>query len=186
MTAARFAIRMLDQEPPGRSRLPHRRGCGSALGVVAHANSALPSLAGAAAGLLLAALGHAGGWPYPRGGAQRIADAMVADLEQHGGTVEAGTPVSDLGTLDWGDPRRGDLLLLNTSPRLALTHPDVPAGYARALRSYRYGPGAAKVDFALDGPVRGRTPTSPTRRPCIWAARAPRSGRARTPSPPDE
>jgi phytoene dehydrogenase-like protein len=36
---------------------------------------------------------------------------------------------------------------------LALTHPDVPVGYARALKSYRYGPGVAKVDFALDGPV---------------------------------
>ncbi|BDZ39099.1 hypothetical protein GCM10025863_17130 [Microbacterium suwonense] len=59
----------------------------------------------------------------------------------------------DLRGLDWGDPRRGDLLVLNTSPRLALTHPDVPAGYARALRAYRYGPAAAKVDFALDGPI---------------------------------
>lgn len=154
VTAARFAIRMLDQGTPLAARAFRTEEAAALLsGVVAHANSALPSLAGAAAGLLLAALGHAGGWPYPRGGAQRIADAMVADLEQHGGTVEAGTPVSDLGALDWGDPRRGDLLLLNTSPRLALTHPDVPAGYARALRSYRYGPGAAKVDFALDGPV---------------------------------
>ena len=34
-----------------------------------------------------------------------------------------------------------------------LTHPDIPAGYARAIRRYRYGAAAAKVDFALDGPV---------------------------------
>ncbi|WP_345941154.1 NAD(P)/FAD-dependent oxidoreductase [Microbacterium sp. Se63.02b] len=122
-------------------------------GVVAHANSPQPSLAGAAAGLLLAALGHADGWPLPRGGAQSIADALVADLEAHGGSVEPGTAVTDLGALDWGDPGRGDLLLLNTSPRLALTHPDIPAGYRRALASYRYGAAAAKVDFALDGPI---------------------------------
>ena len=32
-------------------------------------------------------------------------------------------------------------------------HPDIPASYARAIRSYRYGPAAAKVDFALDGPI---------------------------------
>ncbi|MGB4135814.1 MAG: NAD(P)/FAD-dependent oxidoreductase, partial [Microbacterium sp.] len=92
-------------------------------------------------------------WPYPRGGAQRIADALRADLEAHGGAVRTDTLVGDLSRLDWGDPARGDLLMLNTSPRLALTLPDVPAGYARALRAYRYGAAAAKVDFALSGPV---------------------------------
>ncbi|WP_435526139.1 phytoene desaturase family protein, partial [Microbacterium foliorum] len=29
----------------------------------------------------------------------------------------------------------------------------VPARYARSIRGFRYGPGAAKVDFALDGPI---------------------------------
>lgn len=154
LTAARFAIRMLDQGTPLAARSFHTQEAAALIsGVVAHANSAQPSLAGAAAGLLLAALGHSGGWPYPRGGAQRIADALVADLEAHGGSVEAGTRVTDLGALDWGDPRRGDLLMLNSSPRLALTHPDVPAGYSRAISAYRYGAASAKVDFALDGPI---------------------------------
>src|SRR5690606_34212378 len=90
---------------------------------------------------------------YPRGGAQRITDALVADLEAHGGTVQTGMRVQELSSLDWGDARRGDVLLLNCSPRLALTHPEIPARYARAISSYRYGPAAAKVDFALDGPV---------------------------------
>ncbi|QYM65308.1 NAD(P)/FAD-dependent oxidoreductase [Microbacterium sp. Se5.02b] len=154
VTAVRYALRMLDQGTPLAAR-SFRTVEAAALmsGVVAHANSPQPSLAGAAAGLLLAALGHADGWPLPRGGAQSIADALVADLEAHGGSVEPGTAVTDLGALDWGDPGRGDLLLLNTSPRLALTHPDIPAGYRRALASYRYGAAAAKVDFALDGPI---------------------------------
>ncbi|WP_367948294.1 phytoene desaturase family protein [Microbacterium hominis] len=43
--------------------------------------------------------------------------------------------------------------MLDTSPRLLLTHPALPAAYARAIRAYRYGPAAAKVDFALSGPV---------------------------------
>lgn len=154
VTAVRYALRMLDQGTPLAAR-SFRTAKAAALisGVVAHANSPQPSLAGAAAGLLLAAHGHAGGWPLPRGGAQRIADALVADLEAHGGSVEPGTPVTDLTALDWGDPGRGDLLLLNTSPRLALTHPGIPSGYGRALASYRYGAAAAKVDFALDGPI---------------------------------
>ncbi len=154
VTAVRFALRMLDQGTP-LARRSFRTDEASALisGVLAHANTPLPSLAGAAAGLLLAAQAHAGGWMYPRGGAQRITDAMVADLEDHGGTVETGNRVTDLADLDWGDPARGDLLLLNSSPRLALTHPDIPAGYANSISAYRYGPAAAKVDFALDGPV---------------------------------
>lgn len=154
LTAVRYAIRMLDQGTPlARTSFRTEEAAALMSGVVAHANSPQPTLAGAAAGLLLAALAHAGGWPYPRGGSQTIADALVADLESHGGTVETGARVNDLRTLDAGDPSRGDVLLLNTSPRLALTHPDVPAGYARALRGYRYGAAAAKVDFALDGPI---------------------------------
>jgi phytoene dehydrogenase-like protein len=154
ITAIRYAMRMLEEGTPLAKRtFRTEEAAGLISGVLAHANTPLPSLAGAAAGLLLAAQAHAGGWMYPRGGAQRIADAMVADLEEHGGSIETGVHVTDLGALDWGDAARGDLLLLNTSPRLALTHPDIPARYARALRSYEYGPAAAKVDFALDGPI---------------------------------
>lgn len=154
VTAARFGWRVLQQ---GTRRAAHtfRHEPAAALlaGVVAHANTALPSLSSAAAGLLLAAHAHADGWVYPRGGAQAIADALRTDLEAHGGSVETNTPVRDLGALEWGDAARGDVLLLNTSPRLALTLPGVPGRYARALRRFRYGAGAAKVDFALDGPV---------------------------------
>lgn len=154
ITAIRFAMRMLDQGTPV-ARRSFRTDEAAALmsGVLAHANTPLPSLAGAAAGLLLAAQAHAGGWMYPRGGAQRITDALVADLQAHGGVVETGVHVTDLDSFDWGDPGRGDILLLNSSPRLALTHPDIPARYAKAISSFRYGPGTAKVDFALDGPV---------------------------------
>ncbi len=154
ITAARYAIRMLDQGT-FLARHSFRNDEAAALmsGVLAHANTPLPSLAGAAAGLMLAAQAHAGGWMYPRGGAQHITDALVSDLEAHGGTVETGSPVADLADFDWGDAARGDVLLLNSSPRLALTHPGIPSGYAKTISAYRYGPAAAKVDFALDGPV---------------------------------
>lgn len=154
LTALRFALRMLDQGTSLATRTFRTEEAAALIaGVLAHPPTPLPTLAGAAAGLLLAAEGHADGWMYPRGGAQSIADSLVADLESHGGSVEPGRHVEDLGTLDWGDPDRGDVLLLDTSPRLLLTHPDIPARYARAIRNFRYGPGAAKVDFALDGPI---------------------------------
>lgn len=154
-TGIRYGLRMLQHGLPGAStRFRSEEAAALLAGVIAHANTPLPSLAGAAAGLLLAAHGHSDdGWAYPRGGAQMIADALSSDLTAHGGKVTTGRHVRTLATLDWGDPARGDLLLLNTSPQLALTHPDIPAAYARRLRAYRYGPAAAKVDFALDGPV---------------------------------
>lgn len=154
LTALRYGIRALQQGTPLAARAFRTEEAAALFsGVAAHANTALPTLAAAAAGLLLAAQAHVGGWAYPRGGAQVIADALLDDLAQHGGSIETGVHVTDLRTLDWGDPARGDLLLLNTAPRLALTLPDVPARYAAALRRFRYGAAAAKVDFALDGPV---------------------------------
>ena len=155
VTAARFGIRMIEQGTMlGARAFRGQRASALLSGVLAHANAPLPSLAGAAAGLLLAAHAHGpDGWAYPRGGAQRIADVLVADLLSHGGSIHTGEHVRDLAALDWGDPTHGDVLLVNASPRLVLTLRDVPSAYARALRSYRYGPAAAKVDFALDGPV---------------------------------
>ncbi|KAA9111743.1 phytoene desaturase family protein [Microbacterium rhizomatis] len=155
VTATRFALRMLELG----TRLGHRtfttpEADALLTGVFAHGNTALPSLAAAASGLFLAAHAHtATGWAYPRGGAQAIADALTADLRAHGGVVETGVEVVSLAGLDYGDPDAGDLLLLDTSPRLLLTHPGIPARYARSIRAYRYGSAAAKVDFALDGPI---------------------------------
>lgn len=159
---ARFGMRVL-QTGTSLERLTFRTPEAAALlaGVYAHANTPLPSLAAAASGLFLLAHAHtADGWAFPRGGAQAIADALVADLRAHGGEVETGARVDAL----WR-PAPGEVVLLDTTPRLALTHPDIPPAYARALRRYQYGSAAAKVDFALDGPVPwtdpdvGRAPT---------------------------
>lgn len=155
VTAARYGVRTLQLGTRlGRGTFATEEAAALLAGVLAHANTTMPSVASAASGLFLAAHGHsADGWAFPRGGAQSIADALAADLTEHGGVVETGVRVDTLAGLDWGDPDAGDLLLLNTTPRLLLTHPELPAGYARAVRRYRYGPAAAKVDFALDGPV---------------------------------
>ena len=119
-------------------------------GVSAHTPGRQPSLATAGAGLLLAAHAHAGGWAYPVGGAQAIADALVADLLAHGGTLRLGAEVRSPADLE---PSR--VTLLDTSPVFLerFAGESLPARYRRALRRYRYGSGVAKVDFALSGPV---------------------------------
>ncbi|MCU1540267.1 MAG: NAD(P)/FAD-dependent oxidoreductase [Arthrobacter sp.] len=119
-------------------------------GVAAHAVSPLPALASAGAGLMLGALAHAGGWPVPLGGSVAIAEAMVADLEAHGGVVETEARIDSLAELP---PVRATLLDVAPPGLLRLAEGRFPDRYRRALESFRFGNGACKVDFILSGPV---------------------------------
>ena len=106
-------------------------------------------------GLLLAALAHQVGWPLVRGGSARLAAALVARLTELGGVVETGHRVRDLA-----DVPNAAVVLLDLAPgQVADVCGDrLPPGYARRLRRYRHGPGAFKLDWALDGPVPWRDP----------------------------
>ena len=70
------------------------------IGCAAHTIGRHPRLSMAGAGLMLSATAHAAGWPVPVGGSQAIADALVADLEAHGGRVRTGVEVTSLAELD--------------------------------------------------------------------------------------
>ena len=73
-------------------------------GCAAHSMLPLERRPSAAFGLVLLALGHRVGWPFPRGGSGEITKALVAELARHGGRVETGAPVAWLAEL--GSPRR--------------------------------------------------------------------------------
>ncbi|MFI1014670.1 phytoene desaturase family protein [Streptomyces sp. NPDC020965] len=119
-------------------------------GAAAHMIGPLPSLPGAAVGLLLAQLAHGPGWPLPRGGSQRIADAMADDIRAHGGVLHTGRKITDLRQLDGVRA-----VLLDTSPTAlpALAGDRLPSGYARRLGRYRYGPAVGKADFLVSEPI---------------------------------
>ena len=115
-------------------------------GVAAHTISQMPSLVSSGAGLMLATLAHAVGWPIPVGGSQAIPDALIADLIAHGGELVLGEEITR--------PPDG-VVLYDTAPT-ALLHiygDDLPSRYAKALRNYSFGPGVAKVDFVLSGEI---------------------------------
>ena len=116
------------------------------------AHSFLPMEQGpsAAFGLVLGTLGHAAGWPFPRGGSQKIADALVSYLGSLGGEVRTGVRVRSVEEVP-----KARSVLFDVTPRqlLEITGRHFPARYRRALGRYRYGPGVFKVDFALDGPI---------------------------------
>lgn len=154
LTALRFAFRV------ARGSLDVRGGfTGSAAalfaGVAAHSIGTSPSLAGTGAGLVLAAHGHAGGWGLPVGGSQRIADALADELRAAGGEIVTGVEVRSAA--DVGDSR---VTLLDTGPEFLAAYAGdrLPARYLRALRRYRRGDAAAKLDAALSGPIPWRDP----------------------------
>jgi phytoene dehydrogenase-like protein len=124
-------------------------------GIAAHAMVPLDSPATAAVGLVLAMLGHAVGWPFARGGTQRIADALIAELRTLGGEVVTDHEVTDVDAL-----HDAGAILLDLTPRqvLRVAGKRLPALYRRQLQRYRYGAGAFKLDWALDGPIPWRDP----------------------------
>lgn len=119
-------------------------------GVAAHALRPFGSPMSSAIGIALGTAAHAYGWPVAQGGSRTIAAAMAALVEKNGGTIETGVRVESLAEL--GTP---DLVLLDTSPADAvrIAGNRMPARTARAYRRYRHGPGAFKVEYAVEGGV---------------------------------
>jgi phytoene dehydrogenase-like protein len=119
-------------------------------GMAAHSMLPLDQPPTAAFGLVIGILGHAVGWPLPRGGSQRIGDALACYLRSLGGEVVTGVRVESLDELPLARA-----VLCDVTPRqlLHIAGHHLPSGYRRKLAGYRYGPGVFKVDWALDGPI---------------------------------
>jgi phytoene dehydrogenase-like protein len=124
-------------------------------GAGAHSFLPLDQRASASFGLVLLLLAHVGGWPFPSGGSQTIADALAARLRELGGKIETDHEVTSLDELP-----PTDVVLCDVTPRqlLHLAGDKLPQRYRRRLARWRYGPGVFKLDYALDGPIPWRAP----------------------------
>lgn len=127
-----------------------REARGLFAGLAAHSVLPLERRASAAVGLVLGAAGQAGGWPFPKGGAQRIADALASCLRAEGGRIEVGRPIDRMDDLP---PARA--YVFDVAPRnlARIAGRSLPLRYRRALGRFRHGPGVFKVDWALDSPI---------------------------------
>ena len=119
-------------------------------GLAAHSAIALDQLGTAAFGLVLGTLAHSVGWPFPRGGAQMISDALSAHFTNLGGEIVTGTRINSVRELP-----ASKCVLFDVTPRqlLQILGEAAPRRFKSKLQKYRYGPGAFKMDWALDGPV---------------------------------
>jgi phytoene dehydrogenase-like protein len=109
-------------------------------------------------------LGHAVGWPSPRGGAQRLTDALVSYLHSLGGETQTDATVEQITAaggrvrgvaVAGGQEYRADTVIADVMPHalLALAGDALTGWYRAALRRYVYGPATLKIDWALDGPI---------------------------------
>lgn len=119
-------------------------------GICAHGLLPLDRRPTAGFGLVLGVMAHVAGWVAPRGGAQRLSNALAAHLESLGGEIVTGAAVKSVDELP---PARAILCDLSPKPLLRIAGHRFPAWYRRKLERYRYGMAAFKVDWALHGPI---------------------------------
>ena len=119
-------------------------------GIAAHAFTRLDRPMSSAVGMMLIAAAHARGWVVAQGGSGAIARALVDDIERHGGKIEVGAHVRSIDDLP-----PADVLMLDVSPAAAaeILGARLAPRVARAYRAFHHGPGAFKVDFAIEGDV---------------------------------
>jgi phytoene dehydrogenase-like protein len=119
-------------------------------GVAAHALAPLSRPMSSAVGMALTCSCHAFGWPVARGGSKSITDALAAYVRDGGGRIETGVRVASLADLP-----QADAVIFDLAPGgvADIAGDRLPARVARAYRRYKHGPGAFKVDFAVDGGV---------------------------------
>jgi phytoene dehydrogenase-like protein len=126
-------------------------------GVAAHAFRPLHLPMTSAIGLGILTAGHRHGWPVAAGGSQTITNAMAALLAELGGKIETGTRIETASQLPPADITMFDLAPTAVADILG---DRLPSRVARAYRRFRQGPGAFKVDFAIEGGVPWTNPAA--------------------------
>src|ERR1700730_17942333 len=147
---ARFGMLALQSAQSIASRFRDQRTRALFAGLAAHSFLSLDEPLSAAFAIMMAVPAHAVGWPIPRGGAQAITDALCGVLSTFASKVSSSSPVQNLAAL----PTYG-LFLCDLTPRqlVKVAANRLSESYKRRLRSYRYGAGVFKVDYALNSPI---------------------------------
>ena len=119
-------------------------------GCAAHGMIPLEKLSSAAIGLVLTLTAHAVGWGFPRGGTQKLTDALGAYFLSLGGKIETNFQVENVDELP-----ESKVVLFDLTPRqiLKIAGHRLPKGYKKRIENYKYGTGVFKMDFALSDPV---------------------------------
>jgi phytoene dehydrogenase-like protein len=104
----------------------------------------------AGVGLVLGIAGHTFGWPFPRGGARKIAETLESLAKSLGIEFHLNYRVTKMSELPVSK-----VVLFDLTPYqiLKISGPELPTDYQNKLKKYRYGQGVFKLDLALAGPI---------------------------------
>ena len=146
----RFGLRAVQPAAVLARRWRTERARALFAGAAAHALQPLNRPMTSAFGLMLIASGHRFGWPVAEGGSRAVTDALAARLRELGGRIETGVRVDSLDRLP-----PAATVMLDVAPGAAagICGDRLPARVRRAYRRWQYGPGAFKVDLAVEGGV---------------------------------
>ena len=150
-SAARFGLlAMRSASGFTRAKFQGQRARAVFAGCAAHSILPLEKVPSAAFGLVFAATAHRVGWPFTRGGARKLSDALASYLRSLGGEIVAGKMVESLDELPGAR-----MILCDVTPRqlARMAGARLPSGFRGKLERFRYGPGICKVDWALDGAI---------------------------------
>lgn len=107
------------------------------------------------------------GAPIVKGGAANMVRALVAIIEEHGGTVRCQAKVAEITSaagkvtglvLADGETVAAGTVLASVTPHQLYDRLAPSADHAEDLRSYRYGRGNFQLHYLLNGPVGWSTP----------------------------
>ncbi len=119
-------------------------------GAAAHAIVPFTYAGSAAIALVLSAVGHANGWPLPRGGSQAITNALAGYFRSLGGEIVTNSPIARYDQLP-----KADHVMFDTTPgaMARIMGERLPARFSRTLNRVPHGPGIFKIDWALSAPI---------------------------------
>ncbi len=119
-------------------------------GCAAHSVLPLTRVVSSATALVLAASGHAVGWPVAAGGGSAITEALAGYLRDLGGLVLLDHPIRTLRDLP-----PADATLFDTSAQAldGICGNALTPSYRTRLAHFKRGPGIFKIDYALDSPI---------------------------------
>jgi phytoene dehydrogenase-like protein len=147
---AGFGLKALQSSEMIAKRFSTEKAKGLWAGMTAHAIQPLSNLATGAIGMVLSAVGHVHGWPVPKGGSQKVADALASYFLSLGGEIQTGWMLSSLKELP---AAKAVLLDLTPKQMLEIAPESFSDLYKWQLQHYRYGMGVFKVDWALSAPI---------------------------------
>ncbi|RXK87308.1 phytoene desaturase family protein [Filimonas effusa] len=150
MMLARFGVKGLTSASWLARKFRTKEARGLWAGMAAHSIQPLSNLATSAIAMVLLGAAHTGGWPFPRGGAIKIAEALTAHFIAMGGHIETGRYITSLKQLP-----SSHAVMLDVTPQqlLPIAGHRFSSLYRWQLKRYRYGAGVFKIDWALDAPI---------------------------------